>query len=486
MKRLLLVGTCLLPVAVLGQTAFPYSNRQGNGPAQAGDPPKLGERRAADQAKQDFGGDVSNQHVTADGATRQRLLPNKLAEILTPADFLDSAHDELLLRTGQMDAVPALIAWQAKGGGLLPCGTYRIDTPWVWPAAASPLVQARPGCVTVQVNFATGDALQLNNPQNGSVEGFTLATLVPHTSGQAIHQAQGAQNQYHKITITGRWSGDAFQFDGSNTVYADELSCKTPLASGVFTVGQFAAGACVHLLDNAVEVHVTHSVSNNWQFGLQLTSTQGATFAYNDWIASGNALKIDPSSAHGDTVWGVTSDHDYFDTSYADNVLFGGTGQVSDVQMTAPWSSFSQTGNGFAFSNPNLDGIQVASADVLDNYAAAVAALAGTNIQFAAPQMFMNSQKGAGASPDVSIGAAVGSFTLLGGFCGLGGHVHLDRPALANNTSTCVAQAAGATAPQFLKVIGLHGISHTSANLLSLQPTTGNYAGTVNLGNTGN
>ncbi len=58
---LLLASIALLPFAASGQSAYPYTNRAGNGPAGAGDPPKLSERLAADRAKADaVNGTVTN------------------------------------------------------------------------------------------------------------------------------------------------------------------------------------------------------------------------------------------------------------------------------------------------------------------------------------------------------------------------------------------------------------------------------------------
>lgn len=385
------------------------------------------------------------------------------ADLNPMAAYLKSGQTVAQLTSGAIDAQPALIAALAAGMNRIPCGTYRLNegVAVIGPESKFYLEGGSPGCVTFNVAFPVGDIFVLNGTQRARVKDVTVNATVQRTSGAVFHLTGTYDAQFDEVVLSGTHGGDGWLLDGAaNTTHIRHFDCRPP---GPFIIGAFYAGACIHGTGNFADLHMEHGNGASWNYGVELTYGSGVYGDDFDFVVSGTALEFNPSSALGQVVYGVNLSGFYADTSKGDNILFEGTGATTDVQLTAPWASNSQSGNGIAVNNRVVSGLQLISPTILGNYAAGLSVLLGDAVTATDVHSFYNSRQGANLWDDIYIGATQSNrVSILGAQVGIGGtQAALGAAPLSRYGVNVVG---GNTSGQTIILSGIIGLGDLTAN----------------------
>ena len=376
----------------------------------------------------------------ATGATAPRTFGNRAGDHRSPADFLTSVQTEAQLTTAAFDAAPAINA--ALGAGLsvdLPCGTYAINSPITGMTKDGTSLSGAPGCVVFNIGFSTGDVIRLSGTHFQTVQNIRFNATVAHTSGAGIHQLQTSNNSMDKLTFYGLWNADAMLLDGSNTTFINDFDCSNgPLfaASAILT-----GGACLHVIGNALEVHVKHGLSARFDAGLRITYGSGVYVESLDAVQNIRGVVIDP--AVGQAVFGIQMTNVLSDTSYGDNWFFSGAGPISDVQLANCWASSSGTSAGMLLNNPALDNLQIGNTVFTGNHGDGLNIAAGKNIVITGSTAEHNNITGAVGGSGFRIQAGVSQVTISGSKAGEGG-TYAAQGTPPNHQSSGIFVEAGA------------------------------------------
>jgi len=398
------------------------------------------------------GTDMSQSNVMASGATRQRSAADRASDVRTPADFLASGQTEASLRGEGMDAAPAISAGLAKGNVFLPCGSYRIDTPIVFPTTPAMLDGAAPGCVTLAVTYPIGDVVSSIQSSRSEISNIRFVGRVTRTNG-AILRLKGT---YGFTVRNVSFDGSRFQdvvLEGTNT---------TKIIDSDFRPG--TGDACITLSGTgaqAVDTFVSRTNLAGCGFGIYMNNASGVYLDNMDILASRtNAVLIGPVLSQGQNVNAVRANNILADTTV------GGHGwritsdaPVTELHLSNSWASgsgqqadgtFPTAYAGFYADNPNLDGAILTGFYGHRNGGQAIDIEAGQHIKLVSPMACMNSVTAANTFDGITIGAAASFVTIndpTSGECGFMkkvGFVNQQRYGLfVNNTSN-----------QFISLIG--------------------------------
>jgi len=409
--------------------------------------------------------------VVSLGASSPQSLAAKLGEIATPGDFIGSGASALY--AGNINARPAIMAAiAAKGRVYLPCGTYRLDATLV--LSGQQVYGAAPSCVTLNINFASGDGVLMTGtrPELRNVRIYTTAS---RSAGAAVHVDHTYRAVLNDIVVEGSHGADAFLVDGANTTHISRSDLRPPPAAGSTS---FAAGAGIHLLGMAVDTHIVGGNVSQWHYGIELSDASGVFVSNLDLVRSGQGILFDPTSSQ--QVFGVQMSTVLGDTSAADNWYFGGTGPITDVQIANLWASNSQTANGVAVVNQNVNGLSISNPHVLGNYAHGMALVGGKNIAITGGSVTDNSAAGSAQYDGIQISGS-DQVRIIGVMSGMGGSLSRPSPGPGQSNLQRYGLNAGTGSNDTRRIIvGMSGFFGNMTGGLNM-PTGLNI---VNLGNT--
>lgn len=321
------------------------------------------------------------------------------------------------LVTAAFDAAPVINAALAAGVSVqLPCGTYTIGGPLTAVARDGARLVGTEGCTVFNIAFAAGDVIHLTGHFQ-TVRDIAFNATVSHTSGAGVHQDKTSFNVMDRLAFYGLWSTDAMLMDGSNTTFINDFNCSN---GPLFQISSFRpGGACIHVVGNAVEVHIKHGLAARFDAGIRVSYGSGVYAEGVDALQNGHGVLFDPGA--GQSVFGIQMTNVLGDTSYADNWLFSGTGPISDVQLANCWASSSGTGNGMALTNPTLDGLHISNSLFLGNWGDGLNIVTGKNIVVSGSAAEYNNVTNASAGNGFHLQAGVSRVTMTGNRAGLGG-----------------------------------------------------------------
>jgi hypothetical protein len=399
------------------------------------------------------GADISQSGVMASGASRQRSAADRASDVRTPADFLAFGQTEASLRGEGMDAAPAISAGLAKGNVFLPCGSYRIDSPIVFPTTPAMLDGAAPGCVTLAITYPSGDVVSSIQSSRSEISNIRFVGRVARTTG-AVLRLKGT---YGFTVRNVSFDGSRFQdvvLEGANT---------TKILDSDFRPG--ATDTCLTLSGTGaqtVDTFVSRTNLAGCGFGVYMNNASGVYLDNMDILASQvNAVLIGPALNQQQNVNAVRAYNVLADTTIGGHGWrITANGPVTDIHLTSAWASgsgqqadgtFPTAYAGFYSDNPNLDGLMLTSFYGHRNGGQAIDIEAGQHIKLISPMACMNSVTAANTYDGITIGVAASFVTIsdaTSGECGfmkkVAGFVNQQRYGLfVNNTSN-----------QFISLIG--------------------------------
>ena len=321
------------------------------------------------------------------------------------------------LVTAAFDAVPVINAALAAGVSVqLPCGTYTIGGPLTAVARDGARLVGTEGCTVFNIAFAAGDVINLTGHFQ-TVRDIAFNATVSHTSGAGVHQDKTSFNVMDRLAFYGLWSTDAMLMDGSNTTFINDFNCSN---GPLFQASAFQpGGACIHVVGNAVEVHIKHGLAARFDAGIRVTYGSGVYAEGVDALQNGHGVLFDPGA--GQSVFGVLMTNVLGDTSYADNWLLAGDGPITDVQLANSWSSSSSTGSGLTVTNAATNGLFLGNFLMLGNYGDGMNIVAGSNIAVTGGGAEYNNITNASAGSGYHLHAGVSKMSITGARAGASG-----------------------------------------------------------------
>ena len=378
------------------------------------------------------------------------------------AEFLAEGQTQAQLTSGTIDAQPVIAAMVlAQGVAVLPCGTYSLAKPLILATNGSGVQGASVGCVTLNVTFPAGDIITITG-QRVRLQDLTINAAVQRTAGAVIHMAASYETEVGRIAVTGPHGGDAILGDGSVESHVHDIDCRPavqPKAGSYVSVS--GPGACIHAVNTALDLLADHVSSYAWAYGLQLTSASGVVVSTADFMGGKNGVLFDPPT--GTKLWAVHLTDVQADTSSLDGLLLGGAGFITDVQIDNLWSSNSQLAAGIDFNNPNINGVQIVSPNILYNHTHGILINQGKNIQISSATVQGNSKQGSALYHGLTVSgqATADQITILGGHFGPGGiDVANGNPPLQGYGIAVVA--LGGTETRHITIMGAQAVGNVT------------------------
>ena len=330
---------------------------------------------------------------------------------------------------GSVDASATITAGLTANVSLiLPCGTYRLDSAPAIPANAKGIRGVSPGCVQLNVNFATGDVFHPTGAGGNArfeMADLTIYAIVTRTSGAMVHVDGTYGATLRNVAFDGPRYTDVL-VDGANT---------TKIIDSDFRPG--ATYTCVTLTGTgtqAVETVISRTNLSGCGTGLYILNASGVYLDRMDIVGSQNGgVWIYPTAASSQAVNAVRAVNVMADTTRAGNGwTIGGDGQVSEIHIDYGWGAssgqpasgpFSSTYAGLLANNPTLDGVQISNFYGWHNGGPGIDIEAGKNIQINSPMACMNGAYGSNLYDGIVVGSAVDNITITSptsGLCGYG------------------------------------------------------------------
>lgn len=345
-----------------------------------------------------------------------RPLNLKLGDNLCSADF--AGVDP----TGATDSYAGLqAAINAAGAGRLfvPKGNYKTSVPLQCNTSGFTLVGEGRDATIFNPTFASGDVFQIgngtNNPGYVTLDSFgIICSAVTRTGGSGVKSINS-----HDIRITNfvsyyDWIG--VTLDGG----ANEFEC---------TLDNFEINASKSV---GIQVGPTLVVQDAW---IERGVVSGAPIGieYN-WLSGGHLSRIDVINATTAAIditpgagqlvtalfcFDVAADT----TSAGSGWIFGGTGQISNILLSACWGASNHV-HGFQFSNTSTNGVTLTGCIAQNNMQHGISIGAGTGIMVTGgSQVYCNSAAGTGLYDGIAVGNGVTGWSITDNFCGLGGSI---------------------------------------------------------------
>ncbi len=398
---------------------------------------------------------------TAGSAPRSPLQSSVFIGYPNPLDFAEAADQEAI-RSGQRDASPAVAAAIiAAGGAILPCGTYRFDTPLPALDTDGALLRGTSrACTSLSINFAEGDFIQIGQPAGTAglgpktidVGDFTITTAVPHIRGAAIDVLT------HYDAIISR-----FSVDGS---FGDELIVRgNGGASALTKISDFrlgsttgsTTGACLKLTGYANDTYVSAGSFINCKQSFYADDASGIYLSQlSGFGATDNGFVFAPGA--GQNINGLFVDTVLSDTSTLSDWAFLGTGAITEVRMSGAWGGaagslinygkhiVTQTtaSAGLALLNSAINGFTVLNGHFHGSGGSGILIGGGHHILIGpGTEAVMNNTLPGGTASGIDIASGSADVLILGVHAGAGGYMQTDA-GLPNLQRYGVNVAAGA------------------------------------------
>ena len=353
----------------------------------------------------------SDTTATASGGTDRRLIPDKLGDYVTAADFLLAGQTAAQLESGAIDAGPAIRAAISRvGTARLPvCGTYRLDTPVPLAGLGNAIVGGGRNCSTLQITFATGDAITLTGG-NTRLRELAITSTVTRTSGNAVHVAGSYGSGIENVFFNGPFF-TSLAIDKTNTF---------KLSHSDFRPG--AVNTCVSLLNYPVDTFIDDTnLAACGAEGLLITSGSGIYLTQMDILGSAAGVLV--TAANGANVNALYATHVLADSNSNYGWDFEGAGPITEVRCSACWGSGTTAGPGLKINNPFMNDVEFTAFEAHHNSMQGVDLEFGQNITFTGGHVLQNSTAGSALYDGLYAGPGTTIVTISGMHAGSGGYM---------------------------------------------------------------
>jgi hypothetical protein len=326
-----------------------------------------------------------------------------------------------------VQAIDTYLTSKSGGDISLPTG----NCPWGSTYTASSNVSIGgqgPGATLISSSMTSGDIISLGNSstitrRNRIHDLGVICTVIP--TGGAVFHVNGASDavlenlQVGQQQIANSGCFDAYDVDNYGNQAAARL-IKLAAYNGAGTGSNIGSGSPTYA---PAEVFVDDLTISTYNVGLLVASTAAL---YGSKISVFNSVAIgcefNAGTAAGQQIFDVTIDKLDCDSSGADNIWFGGTGNINEIILTDLLSSSGV--NGLSFNGTNkIDGVVIRGPKITLNshHGAVVQNPNMVNFQFDGGMYCNNSTASSGTYHGLIVATANTKFQLgnfMSGLCG--------------------------------------------------------------------